>query len=107
MPYSIKPRSCVPSGRGKLGSIVNLNNMAGFYRKLNRFEDAEKSYNEAVKLYRSLSKKNPQACLPGWAKTLNALGSLYSFTKREQDAEAANEQECEVCTRLAGDKSAA
>ena len=64
-----------------------LNSLALLYSKTNRLKEAEELYNEALKIRKTLSKKNPAEYNPAFAKTLNNLAILYYKTNRLQEAE--------------------
>ncbi len=66
---------------------ADLQNMLGvFYSDTNRFKEAEKCYQEALEIYRRLSKENPEAYEGDVAMICNNLGLLYSVTNRFKEA---------------------
>lgn len=62
--------------------------MGNLQKLKNELEEAEKSYKEALKIYRDLSANHPQSYLPDLALTLNNFGNLQvhknELEKREQ-----------------------
>ena len=60
------------------GELLNL--AGNILSKLNKFRQAEKKYNEALKIHRELAKENPRTYLPDVAGTLNNLAVLYCTT---------------------------
>src|SRR5258708_14265446 len=52
----------------------------------NRMEDARKEYEETLKTYRELARKDPETYLPYVATTLNNLGILDSAQNRMKEA---------------------
>ncbi|HZK60521.1 MAG TPA: tetratricopeptide repeat protein, partial [Anaerovoracaceae bacterium] len=71
------------------------------YRNLQRFEEAEKEYDEALEIYKKLAVKSPDACLPDVAMTQNNLANLYSDLKRFEEAEKAYNEALEIYKKLA------
>ena len=55
---------------------TTLNNLVPLQSYKNEFEDAQKSYKEALEIRRKLAQANPQTYLPDVARTLNNLGNL-------------------------------
>ena len=54
---------------------------------LNRYDEAEREYGEALAIRRELAKKVPEKYLPLVADTLNGLGILHNDRKRYEEAE--------------------
>lgn len=65
---------------------------AKFLQEHNAFKRAEPLYQEALKHYRSLAKKNPETFLPDVARTLNNLAIVHANIK-EYDGLALKESE--------------
>ena len=63
-----------------------LNNLGNLQLDKKEFEDALKSYKEALDIRRELAKVNPQTYLPDVAITLNNLCNLQSEKKEFEDA---------------------
>ena len=74
------------------------------YRNLNRFEEAEKAYNETFKIYKKLADKSPDVYLPCVATTQNNLANLYRDLKRFEEAEKACNDALEIYIKFS-DKS--
>ncbi len=58
------------------------NNLGLQYYANQKMPQAEAAYNEALKIYRQLAEKNPDAFLPYVAGTLNNLGEYYREIKK-------------------------
>jgi tetratricopeptide (TPR) repeat protein len=65
---------------------MTLNNLANLQKKLNQNQEALKNYNKALKLYRELAKKNPDAFNYYVATTLNNLAILQEKLNQNQEA---------------------
>ena len=80
---------------------TTLNNLANLHSNLNRFENAEEEYQEALEIYRELAKANPDAFLPDVAMTLNNLAILHWDLNRFEIAEAEFQEALEIRQKLA------
>ncbi|GHV48757.1 hypothetical protein FACS1894181_05430 [Bacteroidia bacterium] len=78
-----------------------LNNLGEVQRNLNYYTQAEASYTEALKTYRELAAKNPQAYLPDVATTLNNLGILHRNNNKYPQAEASYTEALQIYRELA------
>ena len=78
-----------------------LNNLGALYYSTARLKEAEKSYAEALEIYRQLAATNPSAYLSVVADTLNNLGILYKDTTRLKEAEKAYAEALEIYRQLA------
>ena len=67
----------------------------------NEFEDALKSFKEALEIYRKLAQANPQTYLPYVAGTLNNLGNLQSDKNEFEDALKSYKEALEIYRKLA------
>ena len=71
-----------------LADIANtLNNLGMLQSDKNDFEQSEKSYTEALSIYRTLAQTNPQAYLANVASTLNNIGNMQSDKNDYEHAE--------------------
>src|SRR3990167_970849 len=52
-----------------------VNTLGNLYRDLNRFDDAENAYREALNIYKKLTEKNPDTYLHGMAMTQSSIGA--------------------------------
>ena len=80
---------------------MTLNNLGALQYKKNEFEDALKSYKEALEIYRKLAQANPQAYLPYVAGTLNNLGLLQYDKNAFDDALKSYKEALEIKRKLA------
>jgi len=71
-------------------------NYAYLLQSLNDFDGARRHYEEALRMYRSLSEQNPEAYMPSVARTLNNLGALLQATNELQQAQAYYEEALEI-----------
>ena len=78
-----------------------LNNLGNSQFDKNEFEDALKSYKEALDIRRKLAQANPQTYLPYVAMTLNNLGNLQSGKNEFEDALKSYREALEVYRELA------
>src|SRR5258707_4664007 len=69
-------------------------------RDQNRMEDARKEYEETLKTYRELARKDPEAYLPYVAATLNDLGILNSDQNRIEEALKEYEESVQIYREL-------
>ena len=90
-----------------IGSI-ELNDIAGTYynlgyylRNINHFKEAEKEYQEALKIYRDLAAKSPDAYQPYVAGTLNNLALLHADTNQLEPAEKEYQEALKIYRDLA------
>ena len=77
------------------GTLGNL------HSELRRFVEAEAAYEEALRSYKSLAEKSPEAYLPYVASTQNNLGVLYRDLQRFGDAETAYKEALAIRKALA------
>jgi len=77
-----------------------LNNLGALYYSTARLKEAEKSYAEALEIYRQLAATNLSAYLPDVAMTLNNLGALYYSTTRFTEAEKAYAEALKIYRQL-------
>jgi len=78
-----------------------LNNLGNLYTDTNRHEDAEKAFEEALRIHRKLTEGNPEAFTANVALTLDNLGTLYVATNRYAEAEKAFEEALRIRRKLA------
>jgi len=83
---------------------MTLNNLGNLRRVQNRMDDARQAYQEVLKTYRELARKNPETYLPDVAMTLNNLGILHSDQNRMDDARQAYEEALKTYRELARNK---
>src|SRR3989304_1190654 len=67
----------------------------------NEFDDALKSYKEALEIGKKLAQSNPQTYLPDVAATLNNLGLLQSDKNEFDDALKSYKEALEIGRKLA------
>src|SRR5260221_1013852 len=77
------------------------NNLGIPDRDKNRMEDARKEYEEILKTYRELARKDPETYLPDVAATLNDLGILNSDRNRMEEARKEYEESLKIYRKLA------
>jgi len=63
-----------------------LNKLGLLNNSLKRYKDAEMAHNEALKIYKELSEKNPKVYLQKVGIILNNLGILYRNLRRYEEA---------------------
>src|SRR3990172_989335 len=80
---------------------MTLNNLGILQKDKNEFEDALKSYKEALEIYRKLAQSNPQTYLPYVATTLNNLGILQKDKNEFEDALKSFKEALEIRRKLA------
>ncbi|MBD2201348.1 tetratricopeptide repeat protein [Calothrix sp. FACHB-1219] len=78
---------------------ANLNNLAGFYRAIGRYQEAEPLYQQALELTQNLLGDNH----PCFATSLNNLAGLYKSRGQYSKAELLYQQALELRKRLLGD----
>jgi tetratricopeptide (TPR) repeat protein len=78
-----------------------LNNLGALYGDLQRLPEAERAFEEALKIYRTMAVASPAVYLPDVALALNNLGSLYNNTRRQQQAEMAYDEALKTYRMLA------
>lgn len=86
--------------KGELRAPI-LGTMGILYCDLWRFEEAEKAYNDSLKIYTVLAENKPNSYLPEVANALNNLGNLYSVLKRFEEAKKAYNGALKIYTELA------
>ncbi len=79
----------------------HLNNLGARLSGLGRREDALSATQEAVDIYRDLSRTRPDAFLPDLAMSLNNLGIRLSDLGRREDALAATQEAVDIRRELA------
>ncbi|MFW9956258.1 MAG: tetratricopeptide repeat protein [Candidatus Thorarchaeota archaeon] len=77
-----------------------LHDYAILLKHMNRFSEAEEVLREGLAIYRSLSKKAPEAYIHVVASALNNLAILLRHTGKASDAEVALNEAFEVYERL-------
>ncbi|WP_144268532.1 tetratricopeptide repeat protein, partial [Porphyromonas gingivalis] len=77
------------------------NNLGHLLRKKNEIERAKDCYQEALKIYRDLAKKNPQAYNPDLAMTLNNLANLLSNNNEIERAKDCYQEALDIYRELA------
>jgi Tfp pilus assembly protein PilF len=88
--------------RGDESSIATtLNNLGALDTVQNRMDEADKAYDEALKIRRELAQKNPDKYLPYVANTLNSLGILDSDENRMDEARKAFDEALGIYQRFA------
>jgi len=80
---------------------MTQNNLGALYTDLERFEEAERAYEEALEIRKELADQNPEAYNSYVATTQNNLGVLYWKLKRFEEAERAFEEALEIYKELA------
>ena len=80
---------------------TTLNNLGNLQSQKNEFEDALKSYKEALEIRRKLAQANPQTYLPDVAMTLNNLGLLQYKKNEFEDALKSYKEALEIYRKLA------
>src|SRR3989304_3450689 len=78
-----------------------LNNLGLLQSDKNEFDDALKSYKEALEIRRKLAQSNPQTYLPDVSMTLNNLGTLQSKKNEFEDALKSYNEALEIRRKLA------
>ena len=71
---------------------MTLNNLGLLDNAQNRWGEARKEAEEALKIYRELAQKEPETYLPYVAATLNNLGILDRAQNRPAEARKAFEE---------------
>ena len=79
-----KLRPCFNKDKRIYASLIG--SIAVLYHKLTRFESAEEHYKEALKIYRALAERNPDAFNSDLAETLHGYGNLYRELKKFEEA---------------------
>ncbi|UJS19451.1 MAG: tetratricopeptide repeat protein [Candidatus Brocadia sp.] len=80
---------------------ATLNNLGVLQKDKNEFDDALKSYKEALEIRKKLALANPQTYLPYVATTLNNLGNLQSDKNEFDDALKSYKEALEIYRKLA------
>jgi tetratricopeptide (TPR) repeat protein len=80
---------------------ATLNNLGLLQSDKNEFEDALRSYREALEICGKLAQANPQTYLPYVATTLNNLGSLQYKKNELEDALKSYREALEIRRKLA------
>ncbi|KCZ87391.1 hypothetical protein HJA_12665 [Hyphomonas jannaschiana VP2] len=78
-----------------------LNNLGNRHAALGNREDAMQAAQEAVELYRSLARKNPDTFNPGLAMGLNNLGNRHADLGNREDAMQAAQEAVDLYRPLA------
>src|SRR5258708_34882511 len=87
---------------GKKAKPADTRNNLGLPdRDQNRMEDAGKEYEQTLKTYRELARKDPETYLPYVAATLNDLGILDSDQNRMEEARKEFEESLKIYRKLA------
>lgn len=79
------------------------NDFAFLNQDINRYNDAEKLYNEALEIYRRLVKDTSQKYEPYVAAACNNLATLYNSKNRYEEAERLYNEALEIIHRLSKD----
>ena len=94
--YALEPDTSAVQ-RAALSNLMGLD-----YSAQNDFAAAEEQYQEALKIYRDLSEKNPNAYLPVLATSCNNLADLLQDTGSFKEAEERHREALKICRELAG-----
>jgi tetratricopeptide (TPR) repeat protein len=78
------------------------NNLGILYRSNQKMPQAEAAYNAALKIFRQLAEKKPDAFLQDVAMTLNNLGVFYRANQKMLQAEGAYNEALKIYRQLAG-----
>ena len=88
------------TGSGNL-TAKTLNTLANFHADLNRLDEAEAEYAEALKIRRQLAAKDPEKYNRHVAITLNNLANLHNDLNRLDEAEAEHAEALKIRRQLA------
>jgi tetratricopeptide (TPR) repeat protein len=80
---------------------MTLNSLGLLYNDNSAHKKAQSAYEEALEIYRTLAKTNPDTYLSEIAMTLNSLGLLYSDNNAHTKAQSAYEGALEIYRTLA------
>ena len=94
--YALEPDTSAVQ-RAALSNLMGLD-----YSAQNDFAAAEEQYQEALKIYRDLSEKNPNAYLPVLATSCNNLADLLQDAGSFKEAEERHREALKICRELAG-----
>jgi tetratricopeptide (TPR) repeat protein len=94
-----KLRPCFNKDERIYASLIG--SIAVLYHKLTRFESAEEHYKEALKIYRALAGRNPDAFNSDLAMTLNNLAGLYKDLRNFESAEEHYKEALKIYRALA------
>src|SRR3989304_5230104 len=78
-----------------------LNNLGLLQSDKNEFDDALKSYKEALEIRRKLAQSDPESYLPDVAGILNNFGNLQSDKNEFEDALKSYKEALEIYSKLA------
>ncbi len=78
-----------------------LNNLAAMYMDVQRFDESETMFKEALDITRSLTQENPLVYEQDLATALNNLAILYMYTHRFEESEAMYKEALIINRRLA------
>ncbi|MDR0895435.1 MAG: tetratricopeptide repeat protein [Prevotellaceae bacterium] len=93
--------ACLDKSQDDTEKAMTLNNLAILHRKTNKHEEAAEEYAEALKIYRRLAERNPEAYESGVATTLNNLALLHSDTNKHEEAAEEYAEALKIYRRLA------
>jgi tetratricopeptide (TPR) repeat protein len=80
---------------------MTLNSLGLLYSDNNAHTKAQNAYEEALEIYRTLAKTNPDTYLSEMAMTLNSLGIVYRVNNAHTKAQSAYEEALEIYRTLA------
>ena len=80
---------------------TTLNNIGNMHCDLTHYDEAEKEYKEALKIYRELAETNRDAYIADVAMTLNNLAILHDDLKRYDEAENEYKEALKIRRELA------
>ena len=80
---------------------TTLNNIGNMHCDLTHYDEAEKEYKEALKIYRELAETNPDAYIGDVAMTLNNLGILHCDLTHYDEAEKEYKEALKIYRELA------
>ncbi len=94
------PRIYAADVAGTLNNLGNLYNDAHLHG-VQRFEEAEKAYREALEIFETLAREDPDVFTPQVAGTLNNVGAFYKDTQQFEKAEKVHKKALELRVELA------
>ena len=80
---------------------MTLNNLAILHDNLSRYSEAEKEYQEALKIRRELAETNRDAYIGDVAKTLKNIAILHKNLTRYEEAKKSAEEALGIYKELA------